>query len=475
MLEQEPNLLVAKEKAIVFIAYDMNWHWVLAAEIAWFLKQNADDVEVIYLKLGVKNNLRPFISKILSKSSARENIRSFLNSSGIQFSECSILFSGKRFFIIGDSEKNLSLENEIQAAIFPDLVASIQTDIIPIKKYKAKIRSRMKTYQLSSRAVRTLTISPVNTIYVINERFSANRAIKNSLAKLGFHVFSLDLSGRLDRFHIFRNSPSSLDEAESKCAETWLDGDPISRIQIADSYFKERRIRDPFYHTAWTERFTEDSLPNLDPLRKVCTFYSSSQYEFAGIPQKAGYESSEFPSQELALIALLETLDPTQWQVFLRRHPIPINGHGHWTDGETKLWEKFLAYPHLTVIDPDSSVDSFALAAASDLAVHFNSSIGPELIHAEISKVLTMGPTMWGYLDPYGHIRSRKELEDRISNLDSWNNCVDIHPWGYFCAVGGVPLAISRLDRTAGVWYVAENSVNNPSLKRTLLPWKFRS
>jgi hypothetical protein len=141
--------------------------------------------------------------------------------------------------------------------------------------------------------------------------------------------------------------------------------------------------------------------------KKRCTFFASTEAEYAGVGDilPKGY----FKNQVEAFRYLCEYLDPNIWEIFLRRHP--QNPMSKIKDPEFFLWEEFEFFKNVTIIEPDSIVDSLALGLGSDLCVNYCSSISMELVVHGAKEVITMGPAPWNKLIPKHTAQSKVSLK----------------------------------------------------------------
>jgi hypothetical protein len=180
------------------------------------------------------------------------------------------------------------------------------------------------------------------------------------------------------------------------------------------------------------------SLPITDS-RKICVAYTSTELEFAVFGDELA--EVDFPSQREAIKALIERLEPTEWQIFIRRHPYKKKVR---KDPEANNWAFLREYPHVTIIQPDSKIDSYAIGQISNLIAHYDSSIGPELIATERVPVISIGPAFWeskesGYL--VNSIQRMKALD--LSNIRV-RSIHEIFPWALYMATFGSEFSYSE-------------------------------
>lgn len=237
--------------------------------------------------------------------------------------------------------------------------------------------------------------------------------------------------GMLDTYKV---SAHSMSERRSHLDSLWESVDDNLAKSIAIEYLETRRVRDPISGVNWTSQQRSGELPFIEEGKKVCVFYTTTELEFAVF-----YDTSkpdEFRTQSEALLALVEALDPSEWIIYVRRHPYSKKVK---CDPEGVNWKKFSEIPNVRFIQPQSSVDSYALGARADLVAHYNSSIGPELIFLETCPVITLGDNPWESLNSKYLLRTKEKLEQFLAQDLPIRPKADSFKWAYYSAVFGEP------------------------------------
>jgi len=416
------NLLVITERS--------DWHWILTAECALALKKLGENVSILELLPKFEEN-----STVSSKESELIlKIEELLNYKNIEICKKAI----KRRFKIFIKIKHFAYFDEgysIQKFAFASLVAILQKWQINIFKIKnlyqvLNIMSIAKSYHyyLSTGSWRN-----VDRVYVVNGRFVRNATVKGYFDDQGITTKVIEFGSGRNRLKICSLGAQSIEEHESMTINSWESADLEVREEIARAFFVARRKKDPISGISWTAGMTPNFIPKLGVKKKTCVFYATSQIEFAG----NALENSdiEFKSQDDALLAILELLDDKDWQILLRKHP-KARDHSGWSDSEDQL-EKSINSSKLTIIEADSPVDSYALAARADLVVTYGSSIGPEIVYAELAPVISLCNTNWKFCSPDRHATNRKELKELLEKELPIIDGKEVLPWGYFAATSG--------------------------------------
>lgn len=338
------------------------------------------------------------------------------------------------------------------STIYPHVVEILESRNIEINSSKRLILKYLRIAINTGGTLKSLAMKSDSRITTVNGRWVKNKSIVDHFQGRGFAVKIVDSGAYLGTWDIW-NSSQSISEARQKMIESWnnvhdeSDGHQ-AKISIARSYLEGRRNFDPHAGVNWTERMTAFELPNEVGDKKICVFYSSTQLEFVGIgdPDIPG----DFQNQGEALDALLKLLDPDQWIVILRMHPISPRKQRVSDEGD--IWDSALKHRHLIVVPPASPVNSYFLAENATLAVHYNSSIGAELIYKGSIPVITVGPSVLQALDvPVAtNVTSlRKILENPIS-IPSPDTVL---PFGYFYATHGNKFQHIQQENGAG-WII---------------------
>jgi len=350
------------------------------------------------------------------------------------------------------------------STIYPHLVEILESRNIEINSSKRLILKYLRIAINTEGALKSLKIDSGSRITTVNGRWVKNKSIVDYYRGRGFEVKIVDTGASLGTWDIW-NSSQSINEARQKMIESWNSvHDETNALQakttIARSYLEGRRNFDPHAGVNWSERMTAFELPNEVGDKKICVFYSSTQLEYVGIgdPDIPG----DFQNQGEALDALLKLLDPDHWIVILRMHPISPKKQRVSDEGD--IWDSALKHRHLIVVPPTRPVNSYFLAENATLAVHYNSSIGAELMFKGSIPVITVGPSVLQALDvPVAtNLTSLRKILENPIIIPSPETVL---PFGYFYATQGNKFQHIHQENEAG-WVI--DGKNLSSRKR----WK---
>ena len=174
----------------------------------------------------------------------------------------------------------------------------------------------------------------------------------------------------------------------------------------------------------WAQGQRHGTLP--DVLRdnasdlKVGVFVSSED-EMTAIDD---YKNPVYRDQLEALEAIVSHPWPTTTELFIRSHP---NLRGL-DNTQTRLINNAASLPQVTVIAPDSAVDSYSLVEACDVVVTFGSTVGIEAAYWNTPSVL-VGRAIWEDLG-VSRPRTHDEVIAAISTPEQ--SKIDALPYGHF-------------------------------------------
>ena len=237
-------------------------------------------------------------------------------------------------------------------------------------------------------------------VYVFNGRFAAMRAVLRACQKCGVDCFLHERGKNKDHYDLYPNHlPHDLDGVDALIRKIWNEADVSKRESVGASWYQDRFDR---VETAW-KSFTKDqqygSLPEgfSDSQRNISIFTSSDD-EFVAIGD--GWRNTLYPEQVQAIAKIASDMleASPQTRLYVRAHPNLKD-----VDNARKRSMLALDFPNLTVIGPETDIDTYALVKASDIVVSFGSSVGMEAVYWGRPSVL-LGPCLYQSLG--GPIRS---------------------------------------------------------------------
>jgi hypothetical protein len=240
-------------------------------------------------------------------------------------------------------------------------------------------------------------------IYLFNGRFAAMRAVFRAAQTLGVECLIHERGCDQDHYALTHNHlPHDLTAVEKLIRDHWsITSSEIDKSRAAECWYQERRAG---IERVW-HSFTKDQQPerlpsNWNPAKRNISLFSSSDDEFAAI---GDYWNPTLYTTQTAAVARIarELSEQTEIHLYLRMHPnLRMANHRQKQEMLT------LNFPNLSVIPPESMIDSYALMSASSTIATFGSTIGIEGVFWGKPSVL-LGPSFYqglgGTYQPESH------------------------------------------------------------------------
>lgn len=287
--------------------------------------------------------------------------------------------------------KHLSCEGfDLGYACLSSLVSSLRDPYPDLGKHRLRLASMMRDAWSVFFSVRHfLQTQAVQRVYVFNGRFAPMRAVFRAAAVCGVDCFIHERGSTHNRFQLFKNHlPHDIDYMVQRMRRFWEAAPVGQREASAGQWFADRRQRVERNWKSFTKEQKKNLLPSdWDDRRHNIVLFCSSEDEFAAIGDS--WDRRPYPSQLAGMNHLLGLLHRADAHLTVRLHP-------NLKDAPAALSRPFLESrdPRLTVIAPDSPVDSYALLDQANLCVTYGSSVGVEAVYQGIPSVL-LGPCFY--------------------------------------------------------------------------------
>lgn len=436
-----------KKRHLVVIAYPNDWHWVLSLEYTASLLMNNEKVDVLDLSLAGENLLYQAARTSLRRMDFIKSARRYLNSQGLVQYQRKIGIKSKfnqRYDLPAVIDENA----HSWKTVYPSLAEACESIRIDTRKHLKAVRLEIRRRQAVSYELSKLDLNIYESIATVNGRFTKNYEIAEHIRKSSAELRLIEFGSTKDKYQVYKVSPHSMAERALQMQNS-VKGVPFDEIKSkAKDYFKLRRKIDPSSGISWTGSMSKGLIPQSWSNKKILTLFSSSQREFLGVqdPIPATHFQSQMQAFKSVALNLIENSD---WIVVLRLHP-RRGTEDH--DDEGELWRELSEFPNVHVVSADSPIDSYELGSVSQIVMHFNSSIGPELIFAGHKRVVTLGPTFWNDLSPDSHIQTESKLAQYLKNPWDVTADVDVSKWAYFMGQFGVRFRIVLWDPAKQNW-----------------------
>ncbi len=221
-------------------------------------------------------------------------------------------------------------------------------------------------------------------VYIFNGRYAVERAVVRACEKLNIEYTVHERGRDINHYMLYDNSlPHNRKAWLKRMNEAWNDPSVSNeeKERIGKSFFIDRTKGKEEFWISFVHDMKEGYLPeNYDENKTNVTIFTSSEDEMISISDE--WKNSLYDSQYEGIKRILGD-SPEEYQFYLRIHPnmIGINS----SDIEKM---KSLEYPNLTIIPPDSNVNSYSLIKASDKVITFGSTVGVEASFWETPSIL---------------------------------------------------------------------------------------
>ena len=436
-------------KQVLVIGYPNDWHWVLSLEYA--STQNSEDLEVWDISWAGEKGFKNLLKMVVGGNRLQRNCKTWLKSKGIPVRKMYLYYLPKRK-IINQYEslvsENLFIDPHKNCTIYNTLVEKTGTLRVNPKIFKNAILRELESSMIVQRSLEKKELAPDTQIVTVNGRFTKNATVKEWADSRSYRRLLLEFGSTRESLEVFHTSPHSTSEISQKMNSAWHSASILNREEIALKYLDALKAN-KISTINWREKIQERYVPNHPEKKKICVFFASTEVEHAGVGDKISNDS--FESQDEAFSGLVQALPPNEWHLYVRRHPRnPLNPS--YDDPESQLWDKFRNLSNVTIIEPNSPVDSITLGMSANLVTNYWSTIAIELILFGHPRVVTLGSAPWNTLIPECALTSTKKIQDYLALSHNPIDPDRIYPWAYFQATFGEKFQLFKFSRELGRW-----------------------
>ncbi len=249
-------------------------------------------------------------------------------------------------------------------------------------------------------------------LYFFNGRFAECYPLIGLAEKHNIPFTTMEVSSSKHRFELFENSlPHSIKKREENVEKKWAASDPSTRNEIAQKWFEEKRTGTIKTGIVYTGAQKNNQLPDsFDSSLMNIAIFNSSEDEMKVIEE---WKLDLYKTQNEVIEKVAKYFsDQPNIHFWLRVHP----NLGK-VDNAQSRGIKHLKFNNLTVIPPQSDVDTYALMQACDKALSFGSNTGIEATYWQKPSIL-FGKSFYQKLNCVYHPDSYEALYQLISNPD---------------------------------------------------------
>jgi len=247
-------------------------------------------------------------------------------------------------------------------------------------------------------------------------------------------------------------------------SKTWkknFDTHPLpleKKLAIGNVWYQKRLARIP---TNYEKVFSDLQIKNLLPrdwksARCNITVFNSSEWESAGVPESRRWNYEE-QYQAIERIAQ-DTKHLTNLHFTIRIHP-------QMQKNDKLSSDKFLTlkrFSNISVLEPESKYDTYALVTLSDIVITFYSLVGVESAWLG-KKVICLGPAPYQDFGCVYLPHTHDELMETLSNLEKFT---DRFPPIEMRKQGAQKFAFARLFSGTKPRYLVKNHFSRAMMRR---------
>lgn len=291
------------------------------------------------------------------------------------------------------------------------------------------LRSGMQVYA-GVRAM--LAQQKPDLVYVFNGRFCNYRAVMNAAQACNVHYLLHERGANMHRYYLQPYMPHDTHRMQAEMLAAWqqVAGDPHAR-QVAEAFFVDRRRGKDQGWVSFTREQQAGSLPPLDKSKRTLAYFSSSDDEYVAVGDIYKWEG--WRDQFDAVNNLIELCrQQGDIQLVMRLHPHLAKKPA----ADRDRWLGFQAQPGITVIPPESAIDTYALIEAADLVVTAGSTVGIEAVYWGRPSI-TLGPSLYSDFGATFEPRSEAELHTLLASPHLTVDPARALAYGYFMSTFG--------------------------------------
>lgn len=219
-------------------------------------------------------------------------------------------------------------------------------------------------------------------IYLFNGRFAEVHPLVELARAKGIPFYSME-AGSGSNYELFKNYlPHSIKVREESILKYWESGDSKRKVQTAEKWFESKREGAETYEKSFTRNQEKNKRPNNFNEGKLnIAIFNSSEDEMKVMEE---WQTPLFKYQNEAIKQIAgHYANNENIHFYLRVHP---------NLGEVKNIQmdeiREMNFKNLTIIPPDSPIDTYSLMDICEKIITFGSSVGIEATYWEKPSIL---------------------------------------------------------------------------------------
>jgi hypothetical protein len=345
-----------------------------------------------------------------------------------------------------DELKKLELGGtDIGLAVLSSLVSHLREPSPDIQKHQRLVQKYLTTaaivyFSLSNHIA---SIKP-DKMYILNGRFAALRPALRVAQKMQVPIFTHERAGIQGRFILtYNNFPHDINHVKQSIETHWLESKDAKdqKKRISDAWYQDRMKGKDQAWVNFTRKQKSGEIPiEFDSSKTNFGIFISSEDEFVAFSE---WNNPLYIDQNDGVAQILKTFkEDDTLHFYIRVHP----NLARLANTQTKKLQAIVSqYSNVTLIDPESEVDTYALVNVVDAVLTFGTTVGIEAVHLGRPSIL-LGRAF--YEDTGVTIRpgSHKEVISILKNFKNDRKLADpdllaegAQKFGYYLATFGEP------------------------------------
>ncbi len=330
------------------------------------------------------------------------------------------------------SLKNVHYKNlDVGYAALSSLYSYVGSDIEDVAPYSAKIKKMMlSSISVYEFVVRTLRSQKKDLVYLFNGRFCNQKAVLRACQAENVPFVVHERGASIGKYFSYPFVPHDRKMVQKMTVDTWNQcSDKEMAKKLAESWFQKRRKGGDTDTKSYVKNQQANLLPNVTPGKRLVTYYSSSNDEYAALGDL--FQWTGWKNQMEAVCGLISVCKKLgDIELVIRLHPNLASK----TELEKKPWAELQEKePWVQFLSPTSPVDSYALALASNCVVTCGSKIGIEAAFLGRPSIL-LGPCYYDELNVANRCNDESALLTALSTPDFVADKENIYAYGYWWA-----------------------------------------
>ena len=297
---------------------------------------------------------------------------------------------------------------------------------------KLMLSSSIKVYEFTLSLIEK--IKP-DIVYVLNGRFCNHRPVMEAAQHLGVDVLFHERGATKDLYSVTKKLPHDQDQTVNDINSHWSKSNKCEAEIIAKNFFLNRFDYNSSQKSEHTILQKRDFLPNIDKSKKIISYFSSSDDEYASLGDV--FKWTGWKNQICAVKNLISICKIDRGiHLFIRLHPhLRVRSY---EDQQRWLSLTNEQISNINIISFDSSVDTYSLIDASDVIITCGSTVGMEAVFKG-KPTITIGPAYYSNLGATYKANNHIELYSLIINTELKGDSNKALPFGYYMSTFGTP------------------------------------